>query len=385
MSDGRDVVRLAHLRGQIAALARGGRYDLAIDLLGELARVDLALGLPADGVQRARQAAQLADETGAPSAGPLIVLGATLLAAGAPGAAIDACAAAIARADAGERPRVEAFARLVGGAAQRRAGRLAEARLLLDAARGAAARLGEAALGGLALAELGWIDLAEDRPAAAATCFEFAAEFLRRAPPAASEGPRAWIAKPPAVNVPAAASLEADALAVACWAAADAPAEAIARAAAASAAALAADRPDLAAYCDGVLAELALRRADEDAAAACARAAASADRANRRASPLGRELVAEARLRQARAATDPRDRAHHLDAGIELAFALERPRTGVQLGYLLAALVDDAARAGAEPPAAELARLARALVGLGDAQLAALADGVLAEIAGETR
>jgi hypothetical protein len=358
IADGKAVVRLARLRGRIAALARGGRYDLAIDLLGELVRVDLALGLPADGVQRARQAAELALATGAPSAGPLVVLAATLLAADAPEAAIDACAAAIARAASDQRPRVEILARLVGGAAQRRAGRLAEARLLLDAARGAAARLGEAMHAGLALAELAWIDLAEDRPAAAATCFEFAAEFFRRAG--------------------ASTSLEADALAVACWAAADAHDEVNVRAVRTIAAARAARRPDLAAFCDGVLADLALRTAAADSAQACARAAESARDLG--GEPLARELAAKARLRQVRTAGDARDRARHLEAGIELALALERPRAGAQLGGLLLALVEDAARAQRAPHRSELQQLAIAIDRLGDPSLSELTTAVLVEI-----
>ena len=181
IGDGKAFVRIAQLRGRIAALARGGRYDLTLELLGDLVRADLGLGLPADALLRARQSAELSDARGEPVAGPLIVLGATLLAAAAYGEAIEAAAAAIERAQPAERARIEAMARLVGGAAQRRLGRFAEARLLLDAARGAAARLGERELAGFALAELAWVDLAEDRPAAAATCFEFAAEFLRRA------------------------------------------------------------------------------------------------------------------------------------------------------------------------------------------------------------
>ncbi|MBA3455523.1 MAG: hypothetical protein H0T42_20690, partial [Deltaproteobacteria bacterium] len=69
--DGKAWVRLAQLRGRIATFARGGRYQTAARLLGELTRADLALGLPADALLRARQAAQLAEERGAPSAGPL--------------------------------------------------------------------------------------------------------------------------------------------------------------------------------------------------------------------------------------------------------------------------------------------------------------------------
>jgi hypothetical protein len=359
-ADGKAVVRLAQLRGRIAAFARGGRYDLAIDLLGELVRVDLALGLRADGVQRARQAAQLAEERGEPSAAPLIVLAATLLAADARDAAIDACATAIERARPGERARVEVLARLVGGATQRRAGRMHEARLLLDAARGAAARLGEAALAGLALAELAWIDLAEDRAAAAATCFEFAAEFFARA---ADVGAR----------------LEAETLAIACWAADDAEI-AIARAPTTRASARAAGRDDLAAYIDGVVADLALRRATPDSAQASARAAASA--APLGSQPLGRELAARARLRQVRTTDDARDRARHLEAGIELALALDRTRAGAQLGTFLVALVEDAQRARTPPARAELERLAAAIAGLGDAGLADLASAVLAELSG---
>ena len=175
-------MRVAQLRGRIATLARGGRYDLALDLLGDLVRADLALGLPADALLRARQVAQLARGRGEPVAGPLVVLAATLLAADAFGEAIEAAAAAIAEAHPDERPRIELMARLVGGAAQRRA-RVTRRRRDSCSTPRAAPPHGSArrTLAGFALAELAWVDLAEDRAAAAATCFEFAAEFLRRA------------------------------------------------------------------------------------------------------------------------------------------------------------------------------------------------------------
>jgi tetratricopeptide (TPR) repeat protein len=358
IADGKAFVRLAQLRGRIAALARGGRYDVTIDLLGELVRADLALGLPADGLLRARQAAELAEARGESAAGPLVVLAATLLSAEAIEEALDACATAIERATATERPRIEAMARLVGGAAQRRAGRLAEARVLLDAARGAAARLGEAAIAGLALAELGWIDLAEGRPAAAATCFEFAAEFLRRAK---------HVAAP-----------EADTLAVASWAAAGDVEIATERGPRAADAARAAHRLDLVAFLDGVLADLALRQAPEAAQQACALAAESAQALG--ASPLARELAAQARLRQVRTTGDAGDRARHLEAGIELALALEGSRAGARLGSFLITLVEDAERGAHAPARTELERLAGAITSLGDTELADMARAVLAEL-----
>ncbi|HEX4454431.1 MAG TPA: hypothetical protein VH143_26400 [Kofleriaceae bacterium] len=360
MSEATPVVQLAQLRARIAAFARGGRYDLAIGLLGELARVDLALGLAADGVQRARQAVQLADERGEPSAGPLIVLAATLLAADSPDAAIDACALAIERTRSTERPRVELLARLVGGAAQRRANRLAAARTLLDSARGAAARIGETRLAALALAELAWIDLAEDRPDAAATCFEFAARFF-----AHGHG-----------DGDADAELDAGALATACWIVAgdDTGVDEFCKRA------RAAKRPELAAYVDGVVAELALRRNSPQMRDAIARAAASAEAA-RDANALAHALSARARLRQARTSLDPADRARHLEAGIELALALDRRRAGAELGTLMIALVEDAARTRTPPALDAIARLAAAIEHVGDASLADLAGAVLAEVA----
>ncbi len=361
LPDGKALVRIAQLRGRIATLARGGRYDMALELLGELTRADLALGLPADGLLRARQAAQLAEERGESVAGPLVVLAATLLAAGAPDDALDAASTAIERARPDERARIEVMARLVGGSAQRRAGRLAEARLLLDAARGAAARLGESALAGLALVELAWIDLAEERATAAATCFEFAAEFLRRAGQAPS-------------------ALEADALAVASWASAGDVGAATERAPRVADAARALRRLDLIAYIDGVLADLALRAAPDAAAQACALAAESAHVLGE--GPLARELAAQSRLRQVRTTADALDRARHLEAGIELALALERPRAGARLGALLVALVDDATRAQRLPDRAELERLAGAIASLGDPDLGAMASAVLAELVG---
>lgn len=362
IADGKGFVRVAQLRGRIATFARGGRYDLALDLLGDLVRADLGLGLPADALLRARQAAQLATGRGEPVAGPLIVLAATLLAADAFGEAIDAAAAALAQAAPAERARIEVMARLVGGSAQRRMGRAAEARLLLDAARGAAARLGESALAGFALAELAWVDLAEDRPAAAATCFEFAAEFLRRA------GHRS--------------ALEADVLAVACWAAANDIDRATDRAAAAADAARTARRSELVAYVDGVLADLVLRTAPEAAPEACALAAESAAGIGARTeNPIGRELVVQARLRQVRVSADRADRARHLEAGIELALILDRKRAGARLGGFMFDLVEDAERAGTLPARGELERVASAIARLGDDELAEMARGVLAELA----
>jgi hypothetical protein len=358
IADGKAFVRLAQLRARIAALVRGGHYDIAIDLLGELVRADLALGLPADGLLRARQAAELAAERGEPVAGPLVVLAATLLAADAPEQAVDACSAAIERARPNERVRIEVMARLVGGAAQRRLHRLGEARVLLDAARGTAARIGDATLAGLALCELGWVDLAEDRAAAAATCFEFGAEFLRRAGNAAA--------------------LDADALAVASWAAAGDIEIATDRGALATAAARAHGRLDLVAHVDGVLADLALRRAPDVAPRACAVAAESAQVLG--AGPLARELGAQARLRQVRIASDAADRARHLEAGIELALALDRTRAGVRLGAFLISLVEDAERTARAPDRGELEQLAGAITSLGDSELADMARAVLDEL-----
>ncbi|HTR53897.1 MAG TPA: hypothetical protein VMJ10_24550 [Kofleriaceae bacterium] len=347
--DGKALVRLAQLRGRIAALARGGRLELAGDLLRELARADLVLGLPADAILRARQAVQL-DE--ARRAGPLVTLAATLLAAGAHDEAIAAAQAAVACARADERARTEAVTKLVTGAAHRRANRLAEARAALDLARSTAARLGESVLAALALAELAWIELAEDRPAAAATCFEFAAELARR-------GARDDIA------------CEADLVAVAAWDAADDRDAVADRAPRARDAARAAGRPELAASLDGMLADLALTRGD--ALAACAQAAAAA--AALPDTLAARQLVARARLRQVRAATDPSDRARHLEVGIALAIALPTRRAGDLLSELLVALVD------AHADRRELRRVASAISALPDPELAELARAVLAEVA----
>lgn len=379
IADGKAFVRIAQLRGRIAALARGGRYDLTLELLGDLVRADLGLGLPADALLRARQTAELAEERGEPIAGSLVVLAATLLSANAFGEAVEASALAIDRALPAERARIETMARLVGGAAQRRLGRFVEARILLDAARGAAARLGERSLAGFALAELAWVDLAEDRPAAAATCFEFAAEFLRRAEHA------------PMYR----SSVDCEALAVAAWAAADELERATERAAVAADTARAAQRFELIAYIDGVLADLALRAAPEAAAEACALAAESAttnaealalrppssDGLERGRQNLARELVAQARLRQVRTSDASEDRARHLEAGIELALALERPRARARLGAFLFDLVDDAQSRGRPAPVrGELERIAGAIAGLGDQELAEMARAVLAEL-----
>ncbi|MFT3699670.1 MAG: hypothetical protein QM831_41360 [Kofleriaceae bacterium] len=370
IASGKAFVRIAQLRGRVAQLARGGRYDVALDLLDELIRADLTLGLPADALLRARQAAALADGRGEPVAGPLAVLAATCLTANALEEAVAASATAIARALPSERARIEPMARLVGGAAQRRLGHYAEAHILLDAARGAAARLGETALAGFALVELAWVDLAEDRPAAAATCFEFGAEFLRRAGHSAN--------------------IDADALAVAAWAAASEIDRATERGAIASDAARMAQRLELVAYIDGVLADLVLRAAPEAATEACALAAESATEldAARPATrthdhsaktQLARELVAQARLRQARTSQDRADRDRHFEAGIDLVMALDKPRASARLGALLFDLIDDAERSTRNPEPSEMERVVTAITTLGDEPLVEMARNVLQE------
>lgn len=350
-------MRIAQLRGRIAAFARGGRYELAASLLGELIRADLWLGLPADALLRARQSAALASARGEPLAGPLVVLAATLLAAEAFEEARAAASAAIAHATTTELARVEVMAHLIGGVAYRRSDQLAEARILVEAARVAAARLGEHELAGFALAELAWIELREGQPAAAATCFEFAAEFLRKTRDVAS--------------------IEADVLSVAAWAAADEAGRARERAAVVAVVAQVAKRPDLVAYLDGVLAELALRLTPELAALACAAAVQSAQRLK---STVARELVAQARLRQVRTSNHSSDRARFLEVGIDLALALERPRAAARLGALLSDLLDDAARASAPAARPEVERLAAAIDLVGDDELAQMAHAVLAEL-----
>jgi hypothetical protein len=356
---GKAWVRLAQLRGRIATLARGGELDGTTTLLTELTRADITLGLPADALLRARQAAELAEEHGAPSAKPLIVLAATLLTAGEPGAAIDASALAIERANPQERTRIEVLGRLLGGTAQRRLGRLAEARLLLDAARGAAARLGEGMLAGLALVEIAWVDHAEGQPAAAATCLQFAAEFFRRA------------------NNPGSAA-EAQALAVTSWAAAGNLDGASALAPRAVDEARASGRKELIAFLDGALADVALGKRSDAAAQACALAAETAQALPD--TPLARELRASARLRQVRASDDALDRERHLEAGIDLALGLAPARAGVRLGIAMVGLLDDATARDAAPNRTEVVALATALKRLGDAELGAMADSVLAEL-----
>lgn len=355
--EGQALVRIAQLRGRIATLARGGRYDLAASLLGELIRADLGLGLPADALLRARQGAALASTRGEGLAGPLVVLAATLLAANAFDEARTAASAAIAHATDQERARVEVMAHLIGGVSYRRSDQLAEARILVDAARVAAARLGERELAGFALAELAWIELGEGQPAAAATCFEFAAEFLRATRDVAS--------------------VEADVLSVAAWAAADEAGRARERAAVVVVTARAAKRPDLIAYLDGVLAELALRTTPEVAALACAVAVQSAQRLK---GTVARELIAQARLRQVRTSNHASERARFLEVGIDLALALERHRAAARLGALLSDLLDDATRRSVTAARPEVERLAAAIDLVGDDELAEMAHAVLAEL-----
>jgi hypothetical protein len=349
--DGKGLVRLAQLRGRVATLVRGGRYDAAGPLLGELVRADLALGLPADGLLRARQAAQLAEASGEQIAGPLVVLAATLLAAGDFDAAIDAAALALTQAaDAGaDRARLEVLAQLVSGAAHRRAGRAAEARTRLDAARGGASRLGAAQLAGLALSELASVDLAEGHAAGAAVCFEFAAEYFHRA-----ADPRA--------------AAEAGALAVTSHLAAGELATATERVPRVADAARLLDRRDLIAYLDGALADAAVISEPDAAAMACALAAESAEALPD--SPLARDLRAQARLRQARVAEDALDRARHLEAGIELAAGLPHVRGGTLLvGHLVALVERNAAQLEIDRVGAAITAISR-----GDAELTEIAD-----------
>jgi hypothetical protein len=353
--DPKGLVRIAELRAQVASLARGGELELARRLLADLARADLALGLPAHGLLRARQAAELAEQNNEPVTGPLIVLAATLLAAGGYREAISAARAA--RAGAEGRARPEALCRLLEGAAMRRDREPQPARAALHEARARAAEAGEAAIAALALVELGWIDVEDNRPLAAATCFEFAAEYFRR-------GARATSA------------VEADALAIAAYAAAGDIATATARGplVADAARALDAGRLDLVAFVDGVLAELALKHAPAAATQACALAAETAITSGHR------ELIARARLRQARAASERSDRARHLEAGLEVARSLSADRAGASLGETLVALVGDATRAGQAPDRDAVVALAAALAALGDRDLADLARAVLAEV-----
>jgi hypothetical protein len=65
---GASLLRIAALRGQIAVLSRGGERELALRLLREHAALDLDLGLTADSLRRAQQAAALAEAAGDPAA-----------------------------------------------------------------------------------------------------------------------------------------------------------------------------------------------------------------------------------------------------------------------------------------------------------------------------
>jgi hypothetical protein len=354
--DPKGLVRVAELRAQVASLARGGELELARRLLADLARADLALGLPAHSLLRARQAAELAAKDNEPVTGPLIVLAATLLGAGGYREAIDAARAARDGADGRARP--EALCSLLEGAALRRDRRPELARPVLDDARTRAAAAGECAVAALALVELAWIDVEDDRPLGAATCFEFAAEYFRR-------GERATSA------------VEADALAIAAYAAAGDIATATARGPLVTDAARTLPGPgrrDLVAFVDGVLAELAIAHAPAAAAQACALAAETAIASG------NRELMARARLRQARATNERTDRARHLEAGLELVRSLPSDRAGASLGEMLIALVDDAARSGHAPDREALGVLASALAVVGDRDLQDLARAVLAEV-----
>ncbi len=81
-----------------------------------------------------------------------------------------------------------------------------------------------------------------------------------------------------------------------------------------------------------------------------------------------------------RATDDPMDRERHLEAGIELALTLDRARAGARLGAALVHLLDDASTGERPPNKHEVQRLGAALASLGDPELAAMADSVLAEL-----
>ena len=359
----KDLTAAARLRIEIAALARGGEYDLATARLCELAALDLRAGLTADALLRSRQAAtiardhaDLADELKAH-----LVLAMGLMESGAPEsaeAAADLVLGQIGDCPDERRLHLSTMSYLVRGIASRRAGHLEAARVALGQARERAVRLGRADLSALILAELGAVEVAGGDPLAAAVCFGFARDVRR------------LIGQPAAARVAAvlavAAFVEAGEVALALGLVDDALAEA--------------ERAD-----DGLaVARLAAGRAEALLAAGDVDGARiAADRAAELATLLPdddarHELGIAARLCQLRLEAEPGRQLMHLEAAVD--HGLGR-RDAAALARAIDTVVTELVT-GARPPEAWtiVAALAQACHGAGLGSLASLAAQALAEL-----
>jgi hypothetical protein len=284
------------LRSRIAALGRGGEYDLAIRLLHEHAALDLGVGLPSDSVRRAHQAAALAEHAGdaTTSAESLLVLAISMLHVGNARAA--ARAAEVARARAGSEPRLVVSADLIRGMAERQLGRYPQARAFITRARLGADALAQPALSGAILVELGLLHLAEKETDAAATCFWFARDFHTLA----HKDDEAARASAMALVAYASAERWSDVADLAPAIAADSEAT---------------GRLEICAHFRGLEADAHVAQASPDAldrARVAAVAAASLPEGRTR-----QELYLRARLRLAKLSTDSAERLRHLEAAID--------------------------------------------------------------------
>jgi hypothetical protein len=359
---GASLLRIAALRGQIAVLSRGGERELALRLLREHAALDLDLGLTADSLRRAQQAAALAEAAGDPAASgeALLVLALAMVRAGDMEAARRA--GDVAHARAGAVPgvagrRLLACAELVRGVAERVAGRRAEARAALDRASELAADLARPDLSAAVLVQLGAVELAEGAIDAAATCFWFARDSFR-------------IARRPA-SAARVALLPLVALAgVARWADVTRLAPAVASDAAAQ------GLVEVAARARGLEADARAAQGDSEAAAV---ARIAADLAWTLAEgPQRQELLSRARLRLARLSPEPQERLRHLEAAIDLAVTGEDVALVAELAEaLLGELAEDRVPPGA---IALIDPLSAALRRLGARELADVAEKARAEL-----
>jgi hypothetical protein len=356
------LVRIAALRSRIAVLARGGEYELASRLLREHAAKDLGLGLTADTLRRAHQAAavaeHLADSTA--SSESLLVLGLSLIQAGdaaSAGRAAEVAAARAANATERDQPRLLLGADLVLGIAERVRGHTASARAALDRARQRAAGVSRPDLTAAVLVELGLLDLAENATDAAATCFWFARDFYRIARRGEAAARTAML---PLV-VYAAAERWSEVVLLAPAIADDAATHELAE----------------------VGARVRGLEADALAAQGSPRALAIAHAASDQASALPdgaarRELMLRARLRLVRLSTEPDERLHHLEAAFDLGIAARDVAVLAQLAETLLAEL----AAGQMPSRAAdvLGELSTELRRLGAFELADLAAAARAEL-----
>ncbi len=180
LARGHAWIRLAQLRGTAAQLYRGGQHDSAFRVLQQMITQDLQLGLTADAALRARQAVAMEQvhEQLTPTALALYAL--TLLHADDCDAARLAASLALDAAVDRNAPAEAAAAELIVGKVALCEGDLDVARAALQRCRSAALETGHVLLAALAFAELAAVETVDDRPAAAAVCWQFCATCYQR-------------------------------------------------------------------------------------------------------------------------------------------------------------------------------------------------------------